>query len=445
VPAKGGIRFVFTVLVTGISGLGREELCARIPQGQFLWHDLGHEMGMIARERLLPYSDSNILRAPSATLAALRIAAIDRIARQEQAQAEGARVRVIAAHSLFQLRERLQEGLTAGDLEAMQPDMVITLIDSPQRIHERLKAHAGEYFHLTVEGIVRWQEFEVFFSNHLARDRKVPHYVVPVNQADTFTRLVMAEKKPTMYASYPMTHLPPEQRPLVHAFVEKLKEEAIVFDPGAIENPPGGKPYYAPADHRAIHSHTVVRDLDWFIGINAQAVVAYLPAMVFSSGMNDELRYAYENGRETYLVVEALSQGGLPGLSPFTTYKSKIFWSSDDFFAYLKLDAEMQQAFLVVQNEMLDALRMLKETGKPLSKADFRAQCKIALSNTRPDDWVEARSDALAKLCDRAFDRWSPALKAIRENRETPEPERYAAPALMQPRETPAEPEEEGE
>jgi hypothetical protein len=211
-----------------------------------------------------------------------------------------------------------------------------------------------------------------------------------------------------------MTHLSDDKKPLVVQFVKRLQEKCIVFDPSAIESSHGNKPYYSAQDMKAIRAHTIVRDLDWCIGINSQAVVAYWPELVFSSGMNDELHFAYENGRETYLVAEVAEAGRLPTLSPFTTYKNKVFWSSDDFFDYLEMTPELQGAFLLIQSEMMDMLQTASDTGAAASQEAFRKRCMLALNSARPDGWVEANAPELSALIDKVYVRWAPVMENVK-------------------------------
>ncbi|HYG56903.1 MAG TPA: hypothetical protein VD902_02380 [Symbiobacteriaceae bacterium] len=395
------------VLVTGMSGLGRTALFEHeLVRERTNHHDLGGQMRQIALERRLPYSDSNILRASAPALSALRAAAIERMFPKGRPAKADNKPLVLSAHGLFLLTDRIAEGLTSADVAAVAPDLIITLVDAPQRIHERLKEHTGEYFHLTIESIVRWQEFEVFFAHHLARDRGIPHFVVPVTQPETYLALVTGDKRPIVYASYPMTHLSEEMRPAVRAFVQRLQEKCVVFDPSSVEGATAYKPHYSVQDVRAIRDHTIVRDLDWFIGINAEAVVAFWPSLVFSSGMNDELRYAYENGRETFLVADIVGEGTIPTLSPFTTYKNKVFWSSQDFFDYLELPPELQGAFLLLQREMMDVL----QSGEAPSAEQFLRRCRNALMNARPEGWLDEQESALQQLTARVYERWQPTM-----------------------------------
>ncbi len=400
------------VLVTGISGLGRSALFEGLGPEVNLF-DVGQEMEQIARERGLPYSERTILRANPVTLGALRAAAVERIVSQLNLARNARRLNLVSVHSIFMLRDGFREGLRAADVKAIAPSFIVTLIDGPQQVHDRLREHPGEYFHLSVESIVRWQEFEAFFSGHLAQQFHARHYVAPVNQRETFRALLMDRGKKVVYASYPMTHLPPEDLPLIRRFVDLLNAHFTVFDPASIEGSHNLRSYYTSADLRSIASHTVVRDLDWFIGVNADAVVAYWPTVVFSSGMNDELRYAYESGKETILVTERPKDRALPNLSPFTTYKSKLFWSSEDFAAYLRLSPELQEVYAWIQEEIVDVIRLQKETGTPTTKEMFKETCAAVCRYNLPEGRFEELRVQVEGLADGIYGAWTPLMASM--------------------------------
>ena len=306
------------VLVTGISGLDRGRVWPK--SDRFRLFDLGEEMLRVAREHEMALTEDNILHAGRDTLSALRAAAIARLVPSLPADGDPDHIVVVSTHSLFARTEGLEEGLQAKNLAELRPEVWITLIDGPQAIEERLKAHKAEYLQLSVLDVVRWQEFEVFYSRHLAGDFGVQHYaVVPVTQPEVFRAVAERDPRPLAYASYPMTHAKPEDKEKIDQFVERLKEHYIVFDPKSIESSHGTQNHHSQRDLEAISSHTIVRDLDWFIRINADTVIAYWPAVIYSSGMSDELKYAFEIGKQTILVTERDERGGVPFLSPFST------------------------------------------------------------------------------------------------------------------------------
>jgi hypothetical protein len=157
----------------------------------------------------------------------------------------------------------------------------------------------------------------------------------------------------------------------------------------------------------------VVRDLDWFIGVNADAVVAYWPTVVFSSGMNDELRYAYESGKETILVTERPKDRMLPSLSPFTTYKSKLFWSSEDFAAYLRLSPELQEVYAWIQEEVVDIMRLQKETGTPTTREMFKETCAAVCRYNLPEGRFEELRAQVEGLADGVYEAWTPLMASM--------------------------------
>lgn len=395
------------VLVTGISGLGREKIFQNLEKN-IKFYDLGQKIVEKAKSRGLFYSERNILRANHPTLAALRAAAIEQIANECHKHKAENSLTIISSHAVFMLLDGFREGLELMDIEALAPDMIITLIDGPQYIHDRLREHPGDYFHLTVESIIRWQEFEVFFSEHLAMHLHIRHYVVPINQPETFLGLINPTPQKVIYASYPMTHLDKKFLPHIRGFVDLLKKHFIVFDPAAIESSHNIKEYYTAADHRAIANHTIVRDLDWFIRINAEMVIAYWPTIVFSSGMNDELRYAYDLGKETILVTERPTDNKLPLLSPFTTYKSKMFWSTKDLEDYLKLPARLQQAYSIIQDEILDIIRLQDLLTDSFSKSEFINRSLYLCEYKMPVNEFKPIETEISKLANKIFEIWEP-------------------------------------
>jgi adenylate kinase len=416
------------ILVTGISGSGAQSAVRRLGlrhPDRVRVYNVGSVMDEIAREARLHYDPSNILNAPRDALTALRAAALERILRQiseEEAAstqrsvgaAEGEAHRlthVVFCHATFLLRSGLREGLNLRDLRQLQPQMVMTLIDAPQDIHDRLTEHPGEYLHLNLESIVKWQEFEVYVTTLFAQALEIRHFVVPQREIETLESLVFTTRRP-VYISYPMTHLPPEDRPRVSEFVARLRQYFTVFDPAAVESSQNLKPYYSRADLQALNDHTIVRDLDWLIGINSDWVIAYMPRIVFSSGMNDELRYGFEVGKETFIVLDCPPEEGLPTLSPFTVYKSKVFFSSRDFFYFLELPEELQDAYQWIDFQMQEWVRR-QRTWEELSGRfeDFLKECEDLCQYHLSRDRYERIRDRIPDICRRIFEGWMPVMQ----------------------------------
>ena len=416
------------VLVTGISGCAAQEAVAKLGElhpDRVRVHNVGAVMNRIAREDRLQYTASNILNAPRDALTALRTAALERIHRAIEddesksapATASGPNpeprtlnaplTHLVFCHATFLLKSGLREGMTLADLRHLRPDMLLTLIDAPQDIHDRLTGHPGDYLHLTIESIVKWQEFEVYVTNLFGQVIERRHFVVPQRQVDTLESLLFTERKP-VYVSYPMTHLPAEDRPRIVDFANELRQRFTVFDPSAVESTHNLKPYYSQVDLQAINDHTVVRDLDWLIGINSECVIAYMPKIVFSSGMNDELRYGFEVGKETYIVLDCPFDEGIPSLSPFTVYKSKVFFSRDDFFYYLDLADELQDAYQWINGQMHESIRRMRNLGGRITFESFLHECDALCRYHLSADHYSRIQSNIPDICRRVFDAWYP-------------------------------------
>src|SRR5262245_53205520 len=173
------------VLVTGISGSAAQDAVARLGEAhptRLRVHNVGAMMNRIAREDRIQYSASNILNAPRDALTALRTAALERIHRaiyddEEREPSEQRLTHLVFCHATFLLKSGLREGLALADLKHLGAETLLTLIDAPQDIHDRLTGHPGDYLHLTIESIVKWQEFEVYVTNLFAQVVETRHFV----------------------------------------------------------------------------------------------------------------------------------------------------------------------------------------------------------------------------------------------------------------------------
>lgn len=401
------------ILVTGISGASTSECLHRVQEdlgaGRIEVHNVGHEIMRLVRESGMSLESGNILNAPKDTLTALRVAAFERI---HQSLTGDQKIHLVDVHATFLMRSGLKEGLSFNEVKRFSPDLILTIIQGPQQIHRQLRRHPGKYLHLTISDIVKWQEFEVYVTNMMARILGVRHFVVAESQIESLKSILLElDCKPPVYASYPMTHLPEEERPKIRRFVEFLNERFTVFDPAAIDSSHDLAPHFTEEDKRAISNHTIVRDLEWMIGINSDKVVAYLPQIVFSSGMNDELRFGHETGKETYIVLEHHDPMSYPLLSPFTEYKSRVFWSCEDFRYYLDLTATLRNVYDGCEEKILDLIkeRKLTHDTAPLNETKFRAEAHGLWRYNLTVEQYQAMRPDIDSVISYIFNKWRQA------------------------------------
>ncbi len=376
---------------------------------------LHYDLGQIMRENAsiegMRFEERTILQAPSATLKALA---------GRSAQTIFGRLRydglhIVDCHATFLPTTGFIEGLAFADIQLIDPDVLLTVIEGPQRIHKALQQHPAQYFDLSIADIVKWQETEVYVTAQWARILDKPHFVVPRSHISRILPSLIFEKKPAVYASYPMTELSDEERDEVKRFVDDLWQTYTVFDPGSIESSHGMEDYFSWEDRRAIFSHTIVRDLNWFVGINSEVVIAYMvirangkgPAVVPSSGSNDELRYAHESGIETYLVMGRSKADPLPRISPFTWYKAKMFVTPDEFSYYVSLSPQMRSAYDIIVREVM--VWLSTTSGSRLDSGEIETlvrECKRRCQYNLPVEHFADVEDSLDGLVRRLAYAW---------------------------------------
>jgi hypothetical protein len=142
-----------------------------------------------------------------------------------------------------------------------------------------------------------------------------------------------------------------------------------------------------------------------------------MPKIVFSSGMNDELRYGFEVGKETFIVLDCRFEDGIPNLSPFTMYKSKVFFSKEDFFYFLDLGDELQDAYQWIDGQMHESIRRTKNLGGRITFESFQHECDtLCRYHLSSDHYARIKSN-IADICRRVFDAWYPTASSSGESK----------------------------
>lgn len=258
----------------------------------------------------------------------------------ERDQAEHAIIRAPATIEWKRINVKLKDHEEIA--EYIRPDVVVTLIDAEWLIKERFE-HPDvqtEFFQKirqqnhTIHEILSWMNEEVSLSEDWARYLGVRHYVIPLGQDPaSIYKLLRHEDVPSFYVSYSMTHSEPQEREEINQVIARLNQYGLVLDPQAIEI---GTTYDNPKDREATFSHTVHRDLHWFVG-KVDAVVAihpYAKRPPLSTGMMDELGHARDYLKKRYMIYPPRN------LSPFTTdsyiEEGHIFANPEEFFLCLE-------------------------------------------------------------------------------------------------------------
>lgn len=302
-------------------------------------YSVGEMIVDLAKQRGFSHNPAKILNTRQHTILALRIAVFREIINQLPNDLVNYDAVIISAHSVFWwkgafIHANLEKDIMELCDHGFRPDMFITFIDAGEDILENLnKRPIWQEQDITEQVILLWQNVEVnntrAFTNWLNMGHR-SFFALPIKQpTKTLYGLIFEPEIPVVYAQMPITHLNRSELKKVRRFIDKLREYFIVFDPLTIET---GKVKMSCEDGEVHtrHLQTVYRDLYWFLG-QADMSIAYIVKPVFTPGVIDELREAYDSAKDTMVVF--------PGhQSPFLAFLAfkKIFSTPQDLFEYIE-------------------------------------------------------------------------------------------------------------
>lgn len=318
------------IFVSGIHGSGGKEYLKEFgnycneKKKKVKIYEVGKMIFDQAREMGISLSAENVLNTSPNTLKALRSAVFERILGEMHPDD----VTIIDCHATFFWNRVYTKAFDWEYITRMNPDMFITIIDDSADIKKRLnQAVQWRDQNLSTKEILLWQNVEVNDTQGLAEQGRKKFYTLPARQgSDTLYRLIFHPEMKPIYASYPMTKLTdPNSRKAVEDFVKKMNEYFVVFDPGAIEISEPTK-----EERDVVFNHTTHRDLFWLIS-QSEKVIAFMPEIVFTSGVDSELKEAHETNKDVWMVFPQENYG------PFTYYyNQKVFTSVDDLEDFIQ-------------------------------------------------------------------------------------------------------------
>lgn len=362
------------VVCTGMSGTGRLDYVREVAA---LAHRHGQEVAVfdvkeimfrIAADRGQPVEEETILDTAGSTLEALRAAALEQVLRL----AETTPHFILATHALFRWRNALIPGFDVHYLNQVQPDLYVTISDTITAIKGRLDRQA-RWRHYSYHDLLMWRDEETFVTEMMASFQRKPHYLIARDQPpETLYRLIFRPEVPTVYRSYPITHIvdQPDLQAECEALGTQLDERFVVFDPMAIKDsqapqqatasstaPTDGAgetqssgdeeealpstailtersadaATFTPAEVQYMADQTVARD--YKLIKQSDFVVVYYPTTVLSAGVISEMIYAVAHGKQVFAVWLPSTEP-----SPFFSYycTAPVFRSTEALFAYFE-------------------------------------------------------------------------------------------------------------
>lgn len=283
-------------------------------------------------------------------------------------QSAGAKNLIVNTHATFRWRHGLFSAFDFDQIQAMQPDMLICLVDNIEVVHHRL--HKEHDIDATMKDCMVWREEEILATELMAQAvgcRERFYILARGRQQDTVrscVQLITRNDMRKVYPSFPMSHVfdMPDVLAEIDQFRSELAKHFITFDPGdvdeklllerAIAGARTGKDFLEVEPHsfggRKISDDPIrvpvrqVLDIagdvdgqiymrDFKLIDQADMIVSLIPELPggmpgLSSGVERELQHAFEHTKEVYVVWKPKKNP-----SPFITETAtKIFNSVDE-------------------------------------------------------------------------------------------------------------------
>jgi adenylate kinase len=314
-----------------------------------------------------------ILDLPLSRLNSLRRAAVKDVI----SASAGQKNIIVNTHATFRWRHGLFSAFDFDQMSALNPDMLICVVDNIEVVHHRL--HKEHIVDATLKDCMVWREEEILATELLSQAMPGSRFYIlsrgrHADTRKTAFRLVCRPDMMKVYPSFPMSHVVdmPDVLAEIDGFRAALAEHFITFDPGDVDEKllleramaaaREGKEFLEVAPHsfagsRAVGEPIRVRvrevldiagDIDGQIYMRdfklidqSDMIVSLVPELPgaggkdipgLSSGVERELQHAWEHTKEVYVVWKPKKNP-----SPFITETAtKIFRSVPEALSYFE-------------------------------------------------------------------------------------------------------------
>lgn len=287
---------------------------------------------------------------------------------------------IVNTHATFRWRHGLFSAFDFDQVRALNPDVLICLVDNIEVVHHRL--HQDHDIDATLKDCMVWREEEILATELLAQailGSSNGFSIVSRGRHEdtrrTMFRLVCRPGMKKVYPSFPMSHVVdlPDTLAEIDHFRAELAKHFITFDPGDVDekllldravlkakdgktdawlevapHPPnsfgGSKDRNVPIRVRVREILDIAGDIDGQIYMRdfklidqADMIVSLIPELPggtpgLSSGVERELQHAFEHTKEVYVVWKPKKNP-----SPFITETAtKIFRSVEEALAHFE-------------------------------------------------------------------------------------------------------------
>ncbi len=260
---------------------------------------------------------------------------------------------IINTHNVFRYENALFPAFNIKHFEMLKPNMFISLIDDVNCIYLRLKKEKKDV-NYSLKDLMVWREEEMMATEILAGICNCPHFIIARSYGpEIIYKLMFENHLKKVYVSFPITHIrgKPEEDD-VNKFRKWVSKNAIAFDPYCAITEKELNTYLNVAKDdkkdtiemetlnekiklKTAEVEEIMKDIDGQIVFRdfklidqSDMVLAFYPVdelenPILSSGVERELEYGRDHGKDVYLICKAKH------LSPFIRCK-KVFKSFDE-------------------------------------------------------------------------------------------------------------------
>jgi adenylate kinase len=339
-----------TIIVTGISGSGSRNFCARYnpPEKKVKIYHTGDRIYELAQK----YSSTsvpkeNLLHLAPDMLASLRDKAFEELIDKIEKDKKTNDMIFIDTHAQFCWDDIYENAYDWKYLNAIPADMFVTIINKPSQIKQKQLASAmGKAQTHDLRDLLMWQNVEVNVTKGWAANFRKPMYVFSHKQNPAIIDPLLVNEF-LIYSSFPMTDATPADFRRIDGFKERLRGlrkkidgyETPMLDPADIDVEPAEG--ISQREKQAIDRHTVHRDLNWDVEQSTDIVAFYPNKKIdLSKGVSDECTTGHRTGKNVYVISPRAR------LSPFMYIAKGIFRKEDDFFDFYEPQMRESLEFL---------------------------------------------------------------------------------------------------
>ena len=353
---------VLIIVCTGISGSGRRhaivsmEDFARKKGIDLQVKNVGQMMYQKAEEGGFPIEEGKILDLPQFTLRSLRWSVFEDILRT----IDDAEHTLIETHACFRWKKYIFDGFDYSYLSKLNPDIYFNVMDTVFSIKGRLEIQKGWRGKHSILELLIWRDEDMALTRTFAEVQNRDFYLLFYSDPpESMFQIAFERNVKKAYLSYPISHATPEQVKEVEAFRDELRKEIVIFDPLSIRDismqsaaqalEKQGKSEIAipfTVDGReeqvqiSIQEIFEARDflMDQTVNIDFKMidqsdfiVVDYYDPSIHSPGVNSEMQYAHDNGKDVYIYWPESK------MSPFLERNiTQHFTTQEDLIEFIK-------------------------------------------------------------------------------------------------------------